>query len=365
MENKKEQKKDNTRKKYILKLSILLILFAFSILFFILAYKFKNKNIDNLLYVKNINEEINYKVFLYDNSFIEKEYLEKNEMYISDLVKSIEGVFKYNFNTSKNLNLSYEYEISSTIYGEYKESSSDTTSKVWEKPYVLLDKKSVDLNNSTGFDINEVVNIDYTKYNNEVSEFRKTLKLPLNAYLIVKMNVKVFSKADDGSKKIEDEGTQDINIPLNQLAFKILQNYESSRSIPVNTDSNDKPNYIFLALGIFTIIIEISLIIFIPSYRNLIFKKDKNSFENVLKKTLKQYGDIIIETTSIVDISNKQIVDIKDINEMIDLEEELRIPILLYRLNTQNEAWFIISHESNIYRYILKDENINNINNIN
>ena len=42
-----------------------------------------------LLYSYNINQDLDYRVNLYDNSYIESEYLGKNDTYISDLIKEI------------------------------------------------------------------------------------------------------------------------------------------------------------------------------------------------------------------------------------------------------------------------------------
>lgn len=351
----KNDKNINGKSK-IVKLSILVILLLFSALFLILTFTSKDKKLSEVSYIRNITKEVDYKVFLHNNSFIEEEYLEKNEMYISDLVKSIESIFKYNFNSSKTLNISYEYTIVATIEGEYKESSTDNLNNVWRKTYTLLDKKSVDMGESTGFNINEVVNIDYVKYNNEVSEFRKTLKLPLNAYLKVNMNVKVISKNLDNSQSIEDESTVEINIPLNQLAFKIAQNYEPETSTPITRDGEDKINYLFLTLAIVSFVIDIILIMFIPSFKKIIFRKEKSKFNNELNKILKQYGDIIVETTTPIESDKKNVIEVKNFNEMIDLEEELRIPILLYKTPEKNEVWFAIAHDEQLYRYVLKED---------
>ena len=46
--------------------------------------------------------------------------------------------------------------------------------------------------------------------------------------------------------------------------------------------------------------------------------------------------------------------DIKNFEDLINIEEELRIPILFYELEKDDEAWFIITTETQAYRYILK-----------
>ena len=41
------------------------------------------------------NQIVDYKVYLKENNFFEKEYLEKNNQYISSIIKNIEATFIY------------------------------------------------------------------------------------------------------------------------------------------------------------------------------------------------------------------------------------------------------------------------------
>ena len=41
---------------------------------------------------------------------------------------------------------------------------------------------------------------------------------------------------------------------------------------------------------------------------------------------------------------------------MLDLEAELRAPILFHEIPKKSEGWFTLIHNDTLYRYILKDE---------
>ena len=73
-----------------------------------------------------------------------------------------------------------------------------------------------------------------------------------------------------------------------------------------------------------------------------------------LRKILKGYGDIIAEVTTKPDLRGLNIIEVKEFEDLINIEEELRVPILYYELEKDNEAWFIITTGNQVYRYILR-----------
>ena len=44
----------------------------------------------------------------------------------------------------------------------------------------------------------------------------------------------------------------------------------------------------------------------------------------------------------------------KDFEDLVNIEEELRVPILFYELIHESESWFIITTSTQAYRYVLK-----------
>ena len=69
---------------------------------------------------------------------------------------------------------------------------------------------------------------------------------------------------------------------------------------------------------------------------------------------MKDYGDIIVETTSPVNFNDYQVIHVKNFNEMIDLEEELHVPILYFEPAVGQESWFMLIHDKVLYKYDLK-----------
>ena len=75
-----------------------------------------------------------------------------------------------------------------------------------------------------------------------------------------------------------------------------------------------------------------------------------------LSKILKNYGNIIIEITTPINIDDYEIIEVKNIEEMVDLEEELRIPINFYEHIPNYYGEFTLIHNNIAYRYIIEEK---------
>lgn len=352
--NKEKTKNLKENKKKIFLIVALSIILIASITCLVFAYKINNNPNKNLLYSYNIGKSTDYKVNLYENSFIEKDYLTKGETYISDLVKNIDTTLNYNFVSSKKLDLKYTYNVKATIVGEYQNSSNEKSSKVWKKDFVLVEEKNESKEQTTNFTINEKPNIDFPLYNNAVSEFRKNLKLPINASLEVVMNVKVLTTDEDGNDKLLDDSNVNLNIPLNKQAFSITTDIKDNESKNVYGDSIKEENNILLYISILLFILD--MVIFTLNFKEITVKTHvKSKYKSDLNKILKTYGDVVVEIVNPVKTKLSGVIDVKNFNEMIDLEEELRTPILFYEIPGRDEGWFTIIHQEILYRYVLKD----------
>ena len=84
-------------------------------------------------------------------------------------------------------------------------------------------------------------------------------------------------------------------------------------------------------------------------------RKEKTEFTKNLEKILKDYSEIIVEVSTPLEYDKSiNVLDIKTFEDMVDIEEEIKSPILLYEIKKNHEAWFIIIKDEYMYRYILK-----------
>lgn len=350
----------NRKRKLILKKWVRIVIVC--ILFFfasVVAYNIINglspKQNKSLYYSHKDYGKIDYKVYLKQNNFFEEEYLPKGKQYTSELIDYIDINFNYLYSGSKLTNIEYEYNINGEIIGEY-ENSTDSKSEIWNKKYVILENQKGKKYNSMFFNINKDLKLDYLKYNNEANNFKNQLKLAIDAKLIVKFNVTYTATIKDSDKKVRGSDTLELSIPLSKSTMNITtkelkedtKNLYDEELVPRNM----KKVYINSVLLIIIIVISILL-------KDKLIINKKTYYTRIYNKILKSYADIIVEVSTKPNLENLEILDIKNFDDLVDTEEELKSPILLYEVKKQKESWFIIINNKYAYRYILNSEDIN------
>lgn len=354
MKNNMTFPKRKVMKKWV-RFTVLAIIITFFVSSVDIIFNSFNKTVidkDMILYFYNIDQNLDYKVNLYDNTYIESDYLGMNETYIADLVSSIDLSFNYKFGGSKIVPVKYTYDIKAEINGRYTMENEE--SKVWTKEYVLKEKTVKSSDSQTNSEINEPVNIDYSFYNDVVSQFRKELKMPIDASLKVVFNITAETSISD--QGVKDSKSIVVNIPLNQQAFKITDEYEKDYSNYVypEVEEVDPVNVRKLISGVCLCVTSILMLVLL--FREIFNIPKKNYYTNTLNKILKEYGDIVVEVINPVNEEEMDIIEVKSFDEMIDLEEELRIPIMFYEEIEYLKGEFTLVHNNLLYKFVLRNE---------
>ena len=350
-----------TRKRPTLKMwvrIVLSIVLSLGILLPLLEIYLNSIEVKNVptkvMYTNIVNKNTDYTVQLYENNFTDETEMKSNKVYIADLVKNIKFNFIYTYSGSKAADLNYEYYITGKLYGKNQSSSVTENEVVWEKDYQLLEKVSQQTKGKSGFNINQELNLDYPTYKNEVLTFRRKFGMSLTTNLELTMHVNVTGTYN--GKDIKKEDKIILEIPLGIQAFSIKEDYKKQDSSNIyqetkNIQINNKP------LTIICIIISIiSTILFISLFKAIFNIKPKSQYTKQLDKILKNYDQIIVEVETPVREKDRNVILVKSIEEMIDLEEELRIPIIFYENIYKHIAIFTISHNNVIYKYVLRSK---------
>lgn len=334
-------------------LLFILLFFACISAFLILTGLFSEDDLKPL-YSYNLKRNVDYKVYLHENSFFEEEYLEKGKQYTTQLIDYIDIDFSYIYSGSDLADLNYYYDIKATIIGEY-ENTSNGKQELWNKKYTLLDNKSKQILNTTQFNINENLKINYSEYNKVVNDFKTKFKLSIDAYLNIKLNIKYDGKVKDNGKEINGTDILEINIPLSKSTINIETKYEEDNSKNIMPDVTDLKEMEKVYIGIVILIIDI--LAFIMLF-NKIFINKKSYYLKTLDKIMKDYSEIIVESSTNLNYDDLEILDIKTFEDMVDIEEELKSPIMMYEYIKNQESWFVVVNGNYAYRYILNANNI-------
>ncbi len=355
-ENKKNGK--NIKKgNLLLRFSLCMFFFC---LFVIIGFKFINNslsiNSDEKLHFQE-KGNVKYSVCLKDNDFFEKECLDSNMSYVASLIKNISLDFNYQFNGNfDNLVSSVDYEVVAKLIIE----NNDTKTKYYEKEYVLAPKTSDSIkNNGTLYNLDKKININYEYYNNIATNFKSQYGVDSQSYLEVYLNT--YNNVNSKYKDIPTFAQISVQIPLSQKAIEIkfntqeinksIDKYITSKNIVIN-------GYLIFIVGItflFTSLIFLFFIfMIIKKYTKTISKYDK-----FINKILKEYDRLIVETATFPDEKEYNVLIINNFNELVDVRDNLRSPIMFYNVKDHKMSKFYILNNNNLYLYIVNSNDIN------
>lgn len=314
-----------------------------------------NGNNKDALYSYNYNSSISYKVFLKDNNFFSSNSLGMNKQYIASLVDYIEVETKYNFQSTKDLDYTYSYDVVATTKGVYSESDSKA-SEIWSKDYPIAQTETKSGTGKT-FTISKTVQLDYNTYNQIMTDFREQFGLSVDASvdLSLRLNITGGLKGDE-NKTLQESNTMTLNIPLVKPTFVITPDYVNNGGETIYNEGNSDYdiNIPLLVLGIALLLVGAILLKKVGS--NLLTTTKKSEYVLFLNKILKEYGDIIAKAENIPNLAQYDVVHIKDFNDLVDIEEELHSPIIYNEVREDLECWFMIFNDKTAYKFILRYE---------
>ena len=149
-----------------------------------------------------------------------------------------------------------------------------------------------------------------------------------------------------------------LSIPLSQNAVNINLKYDNINN---NNDiyylsNREIINYYYLILvALFIIIaltIMISLILYISKNIN-----QKSAYEKTLKKILREYDRVIVESARTVgNFEDDNVIFVKKFTELLDVRDNLKLPIIFNEIEKGRKSLFYIEDDDTLYLYVLKDK---------
>ena len=340
------------------------LIFGLCIFFFCLFVIIGLKLITNSLSINN-NEKlyfqekgnVKYSVCLKDNDFFEDECLNPDMSYVASLIKNISLDYNYQFNGNiDNLVNSIDYEVVAKLTIE----NNDTKTKYYEKEYVLVPKTTDSVkNNGTLYNLDKKVNIDYEYYNSIATNFKSQYGVDSQSYLEVYLNT--YNNVNSKYKDIPTSAQISVRIPLSQKAIEIkfntqeinksIEKYIASKSIVID-------GYLKFIVGIILLLLSLIFLSFIfaiiKKYTKTISKYDK-----FINKILKEYDRLIVETATFPNEKEYNILLINSFNELVDVRDNLRSPIMFYNVKDHKMSIFYILNDNNLYLYTVTSKDIN------
>lgn len=306
------------------------------------------------MYSYTYKGDMSYKVYLKPNNFFTMPYMDMNKQYISSIVDYIEVDTKYNFDSTEDLDFAYNYSIVATARGIY-EGTDGKKVDVWSKAYPI---GTAEQNKGTGknFSFAKTVKVDYNYYNQVLTDFRNQFGLSIDARVDLTLKVNVTGGLKGSNEQtLNEQKEMSLQMPLMVQAFRIKPDYINSGgdTIYSKVDPNTEPDMVLLISG--SLLLLVSLVLFIKLVKSLLIVTRKSEYILAVNKIMKEYADVIAETHNMPDLSKYDIVNIKNFNDMVDIEEELHSPIIYFELEENSKCVFLILAEKTAYRFLLRE----------
>ncbi len=355
-------KKNNKRLYLSFELRIVIYTIIIILCLITSIFMIKNNYLHQDAFYINYSEkgDIKHNISLLNNHFYDTNNLDNDntDLYITDLIKNIKLNYNYNFSISHATNVNFSYNITADIFledenGKYY-GNEETNNKAF-KHYLLLNGPVTNNNyDILNYNINKDVDIDYAYYNKIANDFSKTYNLKTNNYLLVSLNI--YEISTDISD-LNGERKLSIKIPLSKDSIA-LENKDT-----IDTDVSIKQegfyyikNKILLLIGILFILLSLFIFLKIIVLVKALIPK-KNNYDKKVNKLLKRYDYIIVNTKSSPNTKNHDIVKIESFNELIDVHNNLKLPIMYYELVNHHKCYFYIKNNNIIYLLTIKDDN--------
>ncbi|MBR1385349.1 MAG: hypothetical protein IJ568_00820 [Bacilli bacterium] len=339
--------------KMAIKIFFVMLLLVLGLVF--LSYGILNKKYIDITYKEN--KSINYKVYLKENKYFEKEYLEENRTYIASLINYLDINFRYIIDFDEPVNGEYSYYIKASLYAN---KSNNEGGYYWYKDYDLTNKEVVNLNNSKSFIIDRNINIDYSKYNRILNEFKKEYSMQTDGELKVSLIVESNVSGKEYKKEIDLSSEESISIPLllHTVDISIEKSVDSeTKTLSYEDDSSKTVNNTFIAIGSIVSLISVFLLLFLVI--QVIIKNKKNAYRTLLRKILNNHDSIIVNAdfASLPNTDDYDVIKVTSFDELLDVYNEVRMPINYYQ-NKSIESIFMIINDGVIWEYRLKKEEV-------
>lgn len=338
----------NRTKNILRNICIATVVLFIGIIMVVKSFKVDNGS-SKILYSYNIGQNVTYKVGLAENQFFETKELEMNKTYISSLVDKINMNLVYTFSGNKKAKTKYSYKVIGVTDIRYNNKDEKS---IWSKEYVLVEPKELETDGNS-FTINENFDVDYATYNNEVKQFKADLKIPIVADFQVKVIINSQSDVSGVEQQVAESSILNLKMNLAEDIFTVDKQFENQKTNNVyeNTMATKKVNKPLLIIG--SIAVFAALLLILDAIRKSIKFSKRTDYAIALNRILKNYGDIVAEIVTPVEMDNLNVIEVKNFDQLLDIEEEIRMPILFYEIIPDEQGEFVIVCDNVAYRYVI------------
>ena len=293
--------------------------------------------------------KLNYVTNLKDNKFYDENVLQDNFMLVASLIDSFKLDFNYYYTLSEDIDYILTYNVDGVL--EVYD-SDDNTKPIGRTAYEFIPK-------TTTSDYKQIIKvelfnqiIDYQTYNEIVQNWKK--EISPEAVLKISFNVRWSGYSKTLEKEISDNHTSTLEIPISNKTVNIRKPASVNEDGDINKDSKLPTKYMIMIISPALLLASSLLMVLLLCIDSA---AHKDQYEMKIKKILREFDRAITEARGSFKKSSKDNnIEVNDFLELMDVHDNLNIPIIFYRDNA-NKSTFVVRNEKTVYYCIIKRDN--------
>lgn len=338
--------KKNTRK--IIEYIVLLILFI-TIGALSLVQSVKMRVIEKINYEELGN--ITYKVYLTDQKFYNSEYLNENMQYISSIIDYFDLYFNYVVKFDDKI----DYNLKTKLMANVKIVDRDDSSNIiYSSTETLQDIDLKSFQDKDYISVSKNYKLDYNKYNRLTNEFKSNYGISADCKLLVEFYID-YEGNYKNINNINNNRIMQIEIPLSEQMINVYKSNKINNNASYEIHTNKSIyNTLLLIVGIFFLIISLFTLIRIVVLCGII-NKLQTKYEKEIKKILRQYDSYITESSDIINLKDKSIIQINSFKELLDVRNNIEKTIIYNRID-DSLSRFVIIDDNEVYCFEMNEK---------
>ena len=305
--------------------SLVLCIAVIGVLITLSYSKYKNPSFDEekvSLYSYESHGKVNYEVFLKPNSLYDKKSLGEDQVYLSNMVDSIDTNYSYGFTGEREAELKGSYEILAVIEGYNVEGDKLTT--IWKKEIPLLAKTSFEAKDNK-FSLTKKISLKLKDFNDITQKISDESKVNTQTKVTTFMNVVLSATTDKGV--IEKRSTSSIEIPLSGSFFKIIKKQNESKPEALQEVKKvqrpiDLKLLTLLGTGIAISVVALLILLFGTQ------SVEVDAFAKKLKKIFKKHGSRLVALDCEIVAAHELQSKVLSMEDLVRMSDEIGKPII-------------------------------------
>ena len=332
---------------------IIVVLFVGSIFMYLIA---SNVRVENRKAIISYGEKssISYSVNIKLDNFYPTTVLGMNQQYPANAIDKIKVNYKYTFNTNEKGNYRYRYFATATVIANNRDAVNGENPLLLNRSFQLENPTTGVQNENDKYEVEKEYLIDYATYNNFVNKYKNNYGLTINATLKITFYVEVIDEYKDAV--INRTRNMDVNIPLasNPIFITITNPQDMSETI-YDEDSSTVSSTILIVFATIMLVAGV-LLLFQEVHKVVKSEKAQSKFISYINKIISANCEVIIKVKNKINLQGHNIIEVESIEQLLDAQNELHIPIAYFEVKKNREGHFVIVNGKEAWRYIYRVE---------